>query len=743
MSKNTVYTQSILSMLFAATLAGCGGGGTTGPLLNPNPDVPAPAPNPGPSPAPTPSPAPAPAPTPTPAPAPATKPTGTKIGVVDSGFIVNHEQLSNNIIGTFDAKNSGSMDDSKNPHGTYVAQVIAGKNFGNYHNAQLLVGKAADKNNVLYSDGTAAAAIWAMDQGARIVNFSLGNMYRIQTDTYLQSIYKNAIQKDVALVTAAGNNYSNMAQNGNLSYLYNSSNLEWIFSPRNQDMLDHTVIVGALDQNNRLMSYSYFPGENTNIQNRFITAKVPVLVEGLNSTSTNQSLISFEGTSAAAPQVTAVLGKIIEKWPHLTAVQSTNILLDSADKSFTDQYQLNNCGTNKNVNCGSYYFGQGRLDETRALQPIGKLMVPQSINNKTVMVNLNETTLGLPASLATSLSTSGVTFAAFDNYLRDYQFNLKDMYAGAPTQPKSNLVNQWNTGKNTSNIQTANYNMKLGFDQTNQVANTSLKFSNEKMSFAFNQNSNNSLNEFTNLFNFSGSKNGFGLFDNQNNAKFGFQLSKDVEVAYGLTKSSQKGMDIAEKSLLGNTVSLQYQVNRDTKITTGLTNYKESNSLFGVNGRGAFAFSDSMNNAISFGSQTKLSGIDLFFNSQFMYGNAKSKSNALNVKNLYANEFTLGFKSNSLDNQEFMFLVKQPLSIQRANMQVTLPSGISADGVIQYANHNIALTSGKRETNYEFAYSNQIDKNQSLQVNAIYVNNEGGIANKKDYFVGLNYNLRY
>jgi hypothetical protein len=76
-------------------------------------------------------------------------------------------------------------------------------------------------------------------------------------------------------------------------------------------------------------------------------------------------------------------------------------------------------------------------------------------------------------------------------------------------------------------------------------------------------------------------------------------------------------------------------------------------------------------------------------------------------------------------------------------MQVTLPSGISADGVIQYANHNIALTSGKRETNYEFAYSNQIDKNQSLQVNAIYVNNEGGIANKKDYFVGLNYNLRY
>ena len=175
MSKNKVYTQSILSMLFAATLAGCGGGGTTGPLLNPNPDVPAPAPNPGPSPAPT----------PTPAPAPATKPTGTKIGVVDSGFIVNHEQLSNNIIGTFDAKNSGSMDDSKNPHGTYVSQVIAGKNFGNYHNAQLLVGKAADKNNVLYSDGTAAAAIWAMDQGARIVNFSLGNLYRIQTDTYL------------------------------------------------------------------------------------------------------------------------------------------------------------------------------------------------------------------------------------------------------------------------------------------------------------------------------------------------------------------------------------------------------------------------------------------------------------------------------------------------------------------------------------------------------------------------------
>ena len=165
---------------------------------------------------------------------------------------------------------------------------------------------------------------------------------------------------DAALITkAAGNNY--------LDSKYDTLTLALI---NNSQIATRLLVVGALNKNGSiaspasLASYSNFAGNNSAIANRFVLANgnMPFSSGGV---SINSSAIAGpeQGTSFAAPIVAGYAAVVMQKFPNLTAVNTSNIILDTAR---TDTLSCT-------PNCDPAIYGKGEASLSRALAPVGRL----------------------------------------------------------------------------------------------------------------------------------------------------------------------------------------------------------------------------------------------------------------------------------------------------------------------------------------------------------------------------------
>ena len=113
---------------------------------------------------------------------------GVKVGIVDTGVDLNHEDLAGQILMTANcvganadpSRCTGSGQDD-NGHGTHVAGIIAavkdnGKGIaGVAPGAKLIVAKALDANGAGADADVQAGIMWVVDHGAQVVNLSLGD----------------------------------------------------------------------------------------------------------------------------------------------------------------------------------------------------------------------------------------------------------------------------------------------------------------------------------------------------------------------------------------------------------------------------------------------------------------------------------------------------------------------------------------------------------------------------------------
>ncbi|MBD3816989.1 MAG: S8 family serine peptidase [Halothiobacillus sp.] len=125
------------------------------------------------------------------------------------------------------------------------------------------------------------------------------------------------------------------------------------------------ILVGEVNvQDPGTYAAGNYPGDNATLQATWIVAP------GVNVTVADEASGSYKtgsGTSFATPMVSGAIAVIREAYPTLNAQQTRKIILDSANQTFSNQYQLNNCGANGTTNCGRYYFGMGLLDIKAAL----------------------------------------------------------------------------------------------------------------------------------------------------------------------------------------------------------------------------------------------------------------------------------------------------------------------------------------------------------------------------------------
>lgn len=129
-----------------------------------------------------------------------------KIAILDSGVDQDHEDLASKIVA--DADFTGSGVDDRYGHGTHVAGIAAAATnngtgmAGVGYYSSLMNGKVLNDQGSGYYSWIANGIIWAANNGANVINMSLGGYRRSRT---LENAVNYAWNKGVVLAAAAGN----------------------------------------------------------------------------------------------------------------------------------------------------------------------------------------------------------------------------------------------------------------------------------------------------------------------------------------------------------------------------------------------------------------------------------------------------------------------------------------------------------------------------------------------------------
>jgi len=221
---------------------------------------------------------------------------GLLVAVLDSGVVENPSLWANEVRRINLLEDSGSA-----VHGTEVAAIIAGVGAdaqGVSPQAQLLSIQVLNAEGVGDVFTLARGIVVAVDQGAKIINLSLGSM---ETGFILRDALDYARRKDVAVVAASGNE----AVDG---LLYPAA-------------YDDVIAVGAVDA----------AGRQTYFSNRGDTLDVTAPGVGVATAVPMTDGGLFSGTSASTPFVSGALAYLFSRDPNLSVAEATQILRQCSD----------------------------------------------------------------------------------------------------------------------------------------------------------------------------------------------------------------------------------------------------------------------------------------------------------------------------------------------------------------------------------------------------------------------------
>ncbi len=284
-----------------------------------------------------------------------------KVAIIDTGIHASHLELNDGrVVAGFDVTAGKAIpaaaDSDDNGHGTAVAGIIGGitNNGKGIAGINWKVGIMPVK--ALEADGSgsistvATAIVWAAENGADIINLSLGGP-GFGNDQTLNNAIIYAYNKGSVIVSAAGNDLADHGVNLDTSPVY----------PICADGGENMVIgVAATDINDQKASFS-----NYGINCVDITApgKKILTTAYLPSDPSNNILIYGSGTSLAAPIVSGVAALLKANNSNLTNRDIKRVLLSTADN--IDALNQNSC---LGQSCNGF-LGRGRINALSALSP--------------------------------------------------------------------------------------------------------------------------------------------------------------------------------------------------------------------------------------------------------------------------------------------------------------------------------------------------------------------------------------
>ncbi|MFE2039897.1 S8 family serine peptidase [Streptomyces sp. NPDC059477] len=272
--------------------------------------------------------------------------TGVKIAVLDTGVDTTHKDLKGQVVASKNFTGAPDATD-KYGHGTHVASIAAGtgaesggKFKGVAPGAQILNGKVLDDNGFGDDSGILAGMEWAAEQGADVVNLSLGGGDTPEIDPLEAAVNKLSAEKNIVFAIAAGN-----------------EGPQSVGSPGSADA---ALTVGAVDDQDKLADFS---STGPRVGDGAIKPDVTAPGVAITAASADGSLIAQEvgenpagyvtidGTSMATPHVAGAAAILRQQHQDWTSAQIKGALT----------------GSTKGGNYTAFQQGSGRIQVDKAI----------------------------------------------------------------------------------------------------------------------------------------------------------------------------------------------------------------------------------------------------------------------------------------------------------------------------------------------------------------------------------------
>ncbi|WP_164233368.1 S8 family serine peptidase [Microbacterium hydrocarbonoxydans] len=246
-----------------------------------------------------------------------TRGEGVTIAVIDTGIGKVPGTFDGAVVGGTDVSGSGTPD-GRTPlgavdgdHGSWVASLAAGRGAAD---GKGMIGVAPEADLLSISVGFGAAAAvpfteqiakamrWAVDNGADIINLSF-TTNTLDWDRSWDEAFLYAFEHDVVVVVAAGNR---------------GSGTSIIGAPAT---IPGVLTVGGVDQTGTASVEASTQG---------ITIGIAAPSEGLIGVSADGTVVSWRGTSGAAPIVSGIAALVRSAHPDLSAANVINRIIKTA-----------------------------------------------------------------------------------------------------------------------------------------------------------------------------------------------------------------------------------------------------------------------------------------------------------------------------------------------------------------------------------------------------------------------------
>lgn len=253
------------------------------------------------------------------------------VAVIDTGVDLQHPDLARNIWINSDEIDGNGIDDDGNGyiddrhgwnfaynnattqdslgHGTHIAGTIAAArnrlgSTGVAYNAKIMPVRVIDDDGLASQIHIGAGIRYAVENGADIINLSLGGLGSRRVSSSIQFAKDN----EVLIVAAAGN----------------SSASEPDFPARYSATFDNVLSVGAHDNNLARSDFSNLVGDSESVQ-------VEGPGEGVYSTGLARTYHFSGGTSTATAHVSGVAALTKSARPELSADRLRTLIVDGAN----------------------------------------------------------------------------------------------------------------------------------------------------------------------------------------------------------------------------------------------------------------------------------------------------------------------------------------------------------------------------------------------------------------------------
>ena len=260
-----------------------------------------------------------------------TRTSCAKVAVLDTGIDTKHKDLKENLWRNDGEKPNNDKDDDrngyvdddygvdlvrghgsgvdKNGHGTHVAGIIAARGnndrgvSGLCWTAKVISVRWMDADGRGYTSDAAEAIVYAVDNGARVINASYGST--APTDVEREAI-AYAAAHDTLIVAAAGNDHKNDDKQPVYPAAYPDANI---------------ITVAATDEKDQLADFSNYGKK---------TVDLAAPGDGIGSTWEDGDYRYLSGTSMAAPLVAAAAA-MLRKHESAPVKTIRKLLLNNVD----------------------------------------------------------------------------------------------------------------------------------------------------------------------------------------------------------------------------------------------------------------------------------------------------------------------------------------------------------------------------------------------------------------------------